>query len=467
MSYSGWQQPIYKCLDGAQTHGWDSVEIEFRADRPLHCNVDHVGHENLLFARDSKDVEACEVVLRRYELTIAQIKKFVKKFGWDPQQALLAYTKVDTAKDFRNIVLYKYMFKWEGIVYVGWYCDKDCSDWIKAPAPLSLGRMKEEEYTDTQITPQQLGNGMTINIPMPVRKTRMVPDYETVYPFKILLYSETEQQAIMEYKGRVFFDGPKQEAQTALWSILVNGSVRAGNVYASPAQDENSGAPLKKLDTTLEHGCIYSKKMEFWAPPFPDVDIIRASDSLETRTQVESGQLATAVINRQDSRKTAKEIAHSEQEQSALSSVGVTLFSIFLQKVWSHSWLVVQSQALQDQIVFLQIQQQTNNPLGMPEMMKVNDYATIEHTYDIRSAGDVDVVQRAEKLNRRMTLWPIIAATPLAQTFLADIIRESFPEDSDRYTQVLEQLAMQQQQQAGPPQTGQPPMQQQPQQQAA
>src|SRR6185369_17654921 len=24
MSYSGWQRPIYKCLDGAQTHGWDS-----------------------------------------------------------------------------------------------------------------------------------------------------------------------------------------------------------------------------------------------------------------------------------------------------------------------------------------------------------------------------------------------------------------------------------------------------------
>src|SRR5207247_1885376 len=140
MMYSGWQLPLYKCVDGAQTHGWDTVELEYREDRPLKVNIDHVGHENLLFAKDARDLDACELILRRYELTAAQIKRFVKKFNWNPLESAKTYARTDTAKDFQNIILYKGMFKWEGIVYVFWCSDKETSDWIKAPEPLSLGR---------------------------------------------------------------------------------------------------------------------------------------------------------------------------------------------------------------------------------------------------------------------------------------------------------------------------------------
>ena len=57
----------------------------------------------------------------------------------------------------------------------------------------------------------------------------------------------------------------------------------------------------------------------------------------------------------------------------------------------------------------------------------------------IKSSGDVDVIQRQEKLLRRMQSWPIISQTPLAMTFLKDIIAEAFPEDAQRYEQVLQE----------------------------
>src|SRR5207247_1788521 len=113
---------------------------------------------------------------------------------------------------------------------------------------------------------------------------------------------------------------------------------------------------------------------------------------------------------------------------------------------WGHAWLITQSQAISGNIAFLQIDQpQPSIMPGMPpEMLKVNDTASISKTYDVRSAGDVDVLQRAEKLNRRMTIWPIIATTPLAMTFLGDILKESFPEDAARYEQVMMQQIQQQ-----------------------
>lgn len=442
MMYNGWQLPFYKCIDGAQTHGWDSVEIEYRDDRPLKVNIDHVGHENLLFGREARSLDACELILRRYELSAAQIKRFVKKFGWNPVESAKTYMRTDSAKDFANIVIYKGMFKWEGIVYVFWTSEKETSDWIKAPEPLNLGRETTEEYTDFQSTLSPNGGMMDI----PTRQTRQVPVYESQYPFKLLCYSETEQQAICEYKGRCFYDSSKQEAQTALWSVLINGSVRASNVYGSPKNALSTGAPIKKLDLDLEHGCLYSEPVEFWSTAYPNPDIVRVSDGLETRTQIETGQPAFAVNNREDSRKTATENQIAQQQQSMLSSVGITLFSVFLQSVFSHSWLITQSQALSNNIAFLQIEQQQPSPMmGMPpSVVKMNDVATISRVYDIRSAGDIDVTQRAEKLNRRMQIWPIISTTPLAMTFLGDILKESFPEDAARYEQVMMQQVQQQ-----------------------
>ncbi len=55
------------------------------------------------------------------------------------------------------------------------------------------------------------------------------------------------------------------------------------------------------------------------------------------------------------------------------------------------------------------------------------------------AAGDIDVIQRAEKLQARMALWPIVSQTSIANEFLIDIIKESLPEDAKRYELILRQ----------------------------
>ena len=49
MTYTGWEKDHYKCLDGAQTHGWDSVEVVLDETKPLNVAIEHIGHDNLFF----------------------------------------------------------------------------------------------------------------------------------------------------------------------------------------------------------------------------------------------------------------------------------------------------------------------------------------------------------------------------------------------------------------------------------
>jgi hypothetical protein len=152
-------------------------------------------------------------------------------------------------------------------------------------------------------------------------------------------------------------------------------------------------------------------------------------------------------------RKTAKEITAAQQQQSLLNSVQLTLFSTFIRGVYSFAWQIVQSQALQGKIKFLQIQQQqpvpnpmTGQPMmdpttGQPMMQPIwtNDIATIGQTYDIRAAGDVDVIQRQERIAQMKQDWPVISQTPLAIPFLAEMIKLEYPDVGEKWAAVLMQ----------------------------
>jgi hypothetical protein len=155
-------------------------------------------------------------------------------------------------------------------------------------------------------------------------------------------------------------------------------------------------------------------------------------------------------MNREDSRKTAKEMSLAEQQSNLLNSVQLTLFSSYIRGQYSLAWKIVQSQALHGNIKFLLINQpkpQVNpvdqqpliGPDGKPMMMDnwVNDLVSIKQTFDIRAAGDVDVIQRNELINQMKQDWPVIATTALAQTFLSDLIMLSYPTKGEAYSKVL------------------------------
>lgn len=459
MSYSGFLRNIFKSVDGAQTHGWDSVEILYDSTKPLHCAVEHIGHENLIFSLDSKDIQAQEFILRAFDVTVIRLERFKKKHGFDPVvvDSVIADARSRGSDNPKNIRIYKYFTKIDDIVYVGWCTLREggegvmVTNWLRTPQPLDMGRKTLQEKTvweDRSVTIPDEMTGMPIatTIKQPVKRKEWVSEIEKQYPIRIFLYSESEEQCITDQKGRVFFDNTSQEAQTALWSLFINGAVRASNVYAAASQPSQTGSALRAMDVTLEHGKIYSDPINFFHVDYPDPAMIRAADGLNVRKAQEMGQSASAVINRDDSRKTAEELKQAKGEQLQMASTPIMFFSGYMREVLSVSWYVVQSQALQGLITLLPIEipvpQEPPIP-GLPplppKMVTVNNYEIIGQTYDIKPAGDTDVVRRAEKIEKRLLLLPVIQPTPAYPVFLQDLISELLPEDADKYNAILQQ----------------------------
>lgn len=442
MTYNGWEIPHYKCLDGAQVHGWDAVEVVLNYDNPGNVGIEHIGHDMLFFPQSIKDIQQSSIVLRAYDVTVLQLKKYVKDFGFDPIQVQkLLRIKLNTQQEFETIRVYKQFCKHEGIVYVAWFSlEQGCDDWLKAPQPLFLG-IKEKKQIVVQ-TPQG---------PMPQEEWQDSPI--TQYPIFVLNYRETEQPKAVDHKGRGFLDENKQEAHTAILSGYVNGLTRASNIYASPKTEDGSGGSLKEIQNVkLVAGRIMNKPIEYWHPDYPDPQVLAALRYLSDFNAEEVSQVNFAAMNRRDSRKTATEITAAQTQQSLLNSVQLTLFSTYVRGVYSFAWLIVQSQAMQGKIAFLVVPIQepiinelTGQPVlmpnGQPQVRTIfqNNFDVIGQVYDVRAAGDVDVIQRQEKISQMKQDWPVVSQTALRDEFLAELIKLQYPDTGERWAQILQQ----------------------------
>ncbi len=457
MSYINWEIPHVKGIDGAQTHGWDWVEVVFDPSKPLSVALEHVGHENLFFPMSCKDIQSAGKIVRSYDVTIKELQSYVSEFGFSEAEVGKLIDKVRDSKDEpETIRIYKEFCKYDGVVYVAWFSlEGAVSDWLKKPMPLFLGISHQEQ---APAPPMGLG-GMMQSQPGVTWADTPIRDY----PVYLLPYRVHETQKLVSHKGRVYYDEFKQEAQTAVLSGFVNGMTRASNMYASAGQDDGSGSSIKEVqDIILEGGRILNKPINFFSPPYPDPMVLKALQYFDVSNDVELGQPNFAAMNRQDSRKTAKEIGAAQEQQQMLNSVALTLFSTYIRSVYSLVWLIVQSQALQGKIKFLLVQKQrpqinpvTNGPVmdpmtGQPvlETYWTNDLETIAEVYDIRAAGDVDVIQKSEKVMQMKQDWPVISQTPLAQPFLAELLRLQYPDTGEKWAQMLESqtgiVAMQQ-----------------------
>lgn len=439
MSYLGWENVHFKTVDGAATHGWDSCEVVYDSSKPLNVGVEHVGHDQLFWPKTARELQQAPQVIRQYDYSLIELQSFVLKFGWSAEQVQkIVNARKDGKKEGETCKIYKRMFKKDGVVYVAWFTPEDgTNDWLKAPAPLYIGIDEQVAGVDP----------MTRQQTMTWQKKPV-----TAYPYFILPYRESEKPKLLDKHGAVFLHGNKQEAMTAILSGFVNGLNRATNILASPKADDGTGNSVKEIaNTTLSGGTILNKPMDFYNSPYPDFQILQAMQYLDTANSNETNQTNFAVLNREDSRKTAKEMSVAEQQSNLLNSVQLTLFSSHIRGIYSLCWQIVQSQALQGLVKFLlvnkpqpQINPFTRQPVidpqsGQPVMQDnwVNDDEMIRQKYDIRAAGDVDVIQRNELIQQMKQDWPVIANTALAPQFLADLLRLSYPNKGDSYAQTV------------------------------
>jgi hypothetical protein len=401
MTYSGWDIPHFKVVDGGQTHGFDSVEVLYDSSKPGHVAIEHIGNDRLLFYRDTINIQSCALIARHYSVTAKQLKTFVTQFGFDPEQVKTIVNEADVKDKGSCVEIYKCFYKKDDIVYVGWYNCK-CSNWLKAPELLYLGIVAPDDTT-----------GELTLVPI------------TFYPIFILPYYETEQQRIIDHHGRAFLDHHKQEALTANISQFLNGCQRSSRPIPSAKGEIRSNTEVESYELGPDKVCPIP--LDWYAPAYPDAVMLQLQQYLDSYNSQEAGQINYAAQNRKDSRKTATEISAAERENNLLSSVQISLYSNFIREVYGLAWQIVQSEALQDKITFL-VDLQTGK----------NNYEIISQKYDIRAAGDTDVIKRAELIREYKEFWPIIQTTPAAVPFLSRLVTLVFGNEGATYSKIIE-----------------------------
>ncbi len=451
MQYNDWLIAHHKTIDGSQLHGWDWYEVLYDESKPLHCGVEHVGNDRLEFSLDAEDIQNNSRISRVFQWTRAQLDAAVRKYGFDKKQ-------VDALKNFNQqtspanagsvkdhvYVVKKGYCKIDGVVHVAWYSLDACDDWLLAPRKFYNGVDEQVEVTVPQPPIQApqfdvFGNvvGMQEIPQPPIVQMEWQPTDEYEYPVVLLPFEETEQKEIAIRKGHAFKDKYHQEAKTAGASNYINQQHRASWLLAAKA--ENDGKPASELQNIeLKDRAILPFKVEWAKIPSPDPSALQGMQFFDTQNAQANGQMSFASMNKSaGARTTAKEIDAAQQETALLSSVSVALFSAAERRVYTNAWRIVQSQAMQDKIEFFGETVETQAPNGEVIEDFVNNKEVIGRAYDIRPAGDTDVIKRQEQVQSMMEFWPVVRSTPIAGEFLGELLKLKFGEKGEIWAKNL------------------------------
>ena len=390
--YSGWQVPLFKVIDGMQLHGYSIAEVQFDEDMPGHFAIEAVNYEDFGFPEDTRDIQACEMVVHRHYFTAIQLLDMVE--GDDFNEDIVDMLVEDHGQAPEVESLYqveKVLFRHDNKIHVAWSCNAKCDDWLRDPRPLYLGRRDGEMLQD-----------------------------ETQYPYVVFPYNIQEDSAVQNATGRAFADRTTQETITSLMSSFVTAHRRAANFYFAKDNEDPNNTNVQ-TSVKFQNGALIDANIKQFQLRPPDTSMIGAIQSLMSQNAQEQSQINYAAMNRQDSRKTATEIQAASSEAQMLSSTQVSLFSIALKDVYEWCWRIYQSRVIAGVI----------RPAASLDMY-------LNHEFNIKPAGDVDVIERQEKSQKMMQAWGVVSQTALAPVFLQNMMRLMFPDEGESYAEMLQ-----------------------------
>jgi hypothetical protein len=252
------------------------------------------------------------------------------------------------------------------------------------------------------------------------------PQFETMYPYFLYPYLISENDTIAQLKGRVYLDQDTQEAVSSLLSSTVTQARRAAGSYFSKENSDPNDDVLVQKNVYFEQNCLINANVKQFKIDAPDPGIFGAIQSLMVGKQAETSQVAFAVQNRKDSRKTKKELDLAEQTQSQLSTIQVVLFSLALKSQFTYETSIIKSRVLAG---LIQVNQAVR-PL-------------YDRDFTVKPSGDIDVIERQKLISMMLQFWEIIAQTAAGPLFLADMLEKMFPNSAAKYVQALQQAAQQ------------------------
>lgn len=454
MQYQDWINSHYKVVDGAQLHGWDWYEVLYDETKTLHVGVESVGNDKLYFPLDCEDIQNCQRIMREFNWTKVQLMNNVKRFGFSPEEVKKVIqtqgqksSGEGTTKD-KTYRIFKVYQKFNNCVYISWMSFEGCSNWLKNVEKFYNGVDEQVMVEIPQEPIPRVIQGIIIvdqfdqpvMVPQPpLQVLQWQPKEETLYPVIPLFYEDTEQKEVSSKKGRAFKDKFKQEVMTVGWSSFLNGHNRATwLIPTKKAEDGKSNAAFESCE--IADGKPIPFSVDWLKMPYPDPSMLQGLQAFDSKIATSAGQMTYAVQSKSSgARTTATEVQSAEKDTNLLSSVNITLFAGTVRKVYSSAWDIVQSQALQDKIQFYGTEVEIPAPMeGMEPIYEFqNDTQTISREYDIRPAGDVDVIQRQELLTKLKEYWEIVVGTPIAMQYLAYMLKIEFAEQGEQWAKVL------------------------------
>ena len=421
LQYPSWEVPYIELLDGAELNGLGYMMVKYDPTKLGAVAMDTIPIGEIVYDRRLKSLQDSPAVLIKHVITSVSFyhwdsfENFDKESdGYKAIAAKLLSNEVNSIGD--DLVIYEAFVKVNGFVYRGWYY-KDSRQWLKQPLPFSNGI--EETVPEINIDPMAMTSEPTY-----VSK----PVHLTYYPIAVKRISITENRKHDEVEGRAVDDYHKQEAATTLMTAAVNGSTQAANTMWAPDGSNLDGVAPAQLQFKIKNNAIWKTPMRAFTSPWPDPMIFKGIESVIQQNAMETNQVAWAVNNRKDSRKTATEIEAAQQQQGMLTGTSALVFSIFLRDVLTMTWPIVQSAAKKGTIKFLI---EVSDPAEKEEILSKQ--------YEVKPAGDIDFVEKQQRIANIQQDLPLFQGQPIGQEMLKEYIRLRYPEKYDAWSKVLSQ----------------------------
>jgi hypothetical protein len=409
LQYPMWEVPYIQVLDSAEQNGMGFMLVRNDESKVGNVAFEYANYSDVVYDRRVEDLQDSPAILIRHRITRVAFFDWDAKEGFNKEsQAYQAVVKMlfDPTLGQNDVAIYEMYTKVKGFVYRGWYYNTG-GDWLLTPSEFSNGVMVETPQLDIDpANPAIMGAVPTV----PKPATRV--DYPVVPKY----YEITSNMRNEWLKGRGELDYAKQEAASQMFTSTINGSLAASNTMWAPDGNNIDGGAPAQLELKIKNNAIWKTPMKAFNAPYPDPMLLRTVETIVAQNAQENNQVAWAVNNRKDTRKTAAEIEAAEAQQQQLTGTAALVFSIFLRQLFTQAWPIVKSAALFGKIQFL--------PEMDPETRKI----TLEKQYEIKPAGDVDFIEKQQRLNNIQQDIPLFAGTPLESALRSEYIRLRYPE---------------------------------------
>jgi hypothetical protein len=417
LQYQGWEVPYICVLDSAEQNGLGYLRVMYDETKLGNVSFNYCEYDHVIYDRRLRDIQDSPAVLIKHTVTR------VSFFHWDAFESFNKQSKayesivrlISDPKLHSEINVYEAFMKIEGVVYRGWYYDIS-GDWLKPPQVFSNGIVHKVPEINIDMS-QPIIQGA----PNLVDENK--PSY--LYPIVVKRFEITSELRHDLAEGRAQNDYHKQESATTLMTAAVNGCTQAANTMWSPDGANVDGVAPAQLSFKIKNNAIWKTSMKAFTAPWPDPMIFKGIESIIQQNAQESNQVAWSVNNRKDSRKTATEIEAAQQQQGLLSGTDALIFSIFLRELFTMAWPIVKSSAESGRIEFL--------------IEDVNKEATLSKNYEIKPAGDVDFIEKQQRLNNLQQDIPMFNGSPVAKEMTKEYIRLRYPERFSSWSKLMDE----------------------------